>query len=88
MSSILTIPGQVGCVLLLVNDLFLVEPFVRVQYELFLAMLLVTVEDARFLVLSFVFVHYELFGHVLRCTFTVQEQLQVVVLVTVPCNVI
>ena len=34
-------------------------------------------EDELFLVLPFVSVLYELFGHVLRCTFTVQEQLQV-----------
>ena len=37
--------------------------------------------------LSFVTVD-ELFGHVLRCTFTVQEQFQVGLLVTVPCDVI
>ena len=34
-------------------------------------------EGALFLVLSFVTAHYEIFGRVLRCTFTVQEQLQV-----------
>ena len=38
--------------------------------------------------LSFVTVQYELFSHVLRCTFTVQEQFQVVLLVTVPRDVI
>ena len=75
MSSILAISGSViyycaicefsGSVVLLGNYLVLIVPFVRVQYELFLAMLFVTVQ-------------YELFGHVLRCTFTVQEQFQVV----------
>ena len=38
--------------------------------------------------LSFVTVQYELFGDVLRYTFTVQEQFQVVLLVTVPCDMI
>ena len=47
-----------------------------VQYELFLAMLYVTVYYELFLVLSFVTVQYKLFGHVLRGTFTVQEQFQ------------
>ena len=68
------VQSQVECVVLLVNDLFLVGLFVRGQYELFLV---VTVEDELFLVLAFVAVHYEIFGHVLWCTFTVQEQLQV-----------
>ena len=33
------VQSQVECVVLLVNDLFLVVPFVRGQYELFVAML-------------------------------------------------
>ena len=33
------VQSQVGCVVLLVNDLFLVVPFAMGQYELFLAML-------------------------------------------------
>ena len=90
MSSI-TVPyvqSQVVCVVLLGNYLFLAAPFVTVQYELFLAMLFVTAKYELFLVLSFVTFQYEVFGHILRCTFTVQEHFQVVLLVTLPRDVI
>ena len=68
------VQSQVGCVVLLVNDLFLVVPFVRGRYELFLAMLW---KVRYFLCCHLLLRSMSFFGRVLRCTFTVQEQLQV-----------
>ena len=78
------VQSQVGCVVLLVNDLFLVVPFVRGQYELFLARLW---KVRYFLcchlllrIMRFLVVYY---GALLQCRSNFRW-----VLVTGPCDVI